>query len=1061
MINVSQTIKNSCKADKNTHTEYIIINNQTIYIKGKLNATAYKDTTFFGTFNMKVLEFETENTTQFRNREFEYYKVIDGNAFKVGTFITTEVVDNDSDENIKVTANDYALKFAVPYTSELDYGSGEITLYDVLEECCNQVGVELENKFIDNNSFKVDSNQFVNGELVGDVICAIAGISGNFATITNEDKLRLTFTNGTGAEQTATIDGTTKINASELKSIELLPKTTQETTTGKNKCPNNLTSGTASGITYTKNNDGSIKITGTASARVEPDLYNNSSNPIVFPAGTYKNTSNRMIILFTGGYNVLYANSTLTLNSSISVTRIYFRIENGESNLNETFYPQIIVNGQSETYEPYTGGIASPNPNYPQNIETITGENTIKVVGKNLLPISTLSNTTTNGITFTNNNDGSYTLNGTATGYTAFNLFTNLSFNGNYTYVLKDTATSGFALYIQSSSAGVGSTTTHTTINNNVAKLIIGIQQGTALSNLTIKPYVYSGNYDSTIEYEPYQEKVAKLNLGKNLINPYSTNIGTSNGITTTYNEDQSLSFSGTITSTWAYLTNQYSSGKINLNIPSGDYTFSIDKASSDYTTIIRLFYDSSNYQDITINKNTTSRTASVSNNTIAYQIYIGGLTSGTELNETLHFQLEKGSTATDYSPYFTPIELCKIGDYQDRLFKASGKNLFENIDMENAYITSTGEYQASTSNALYPYTKVKGGEKIILSTQIAVRGLSINEYNSAKTFIKRTQVNTGSNNTTINTITLDNNASYIRIVINYDNTSNFNQDTIDTLLVQLEYGNSRSEYEPYGNYWYKYNAIGKVVLDGSESGWALFFSTNGVFVNNNVVSSISNATGINCISNYFSNTYSRSYIRSNLDSVDNVCATNLAELILANKSISSVNDFKTWLSTHNTIVYYILATPTTTQITDDDLITQLEALIGATTYLGQTNIITSGTDLNPLLDVTTYAVDDPSFIITNSGNFKSKPIITIYGLGTIGLYLNGIQVLSLDMGETTSQITIDVAKLEAYNQETGALMNRSVTGDYNNLSLNVGENTITESGTLQGIEIENYSRWL
>ena len=116
---------------------------------------------------------------------------------------------------------------------------------------------------------------------------------------------------------------------------------------------------------------------------------------------------------------------------------------------------------------------------------------------------------------------------------------------------------------------------------------------------------------------------------------------------------------------------------------------------------------------------------------------------------------------------------------------------------------------------------------------------------------------------------------------------------------------------------------------------------------------------------------------------------------------------------------------------------------------------------ISPLLDVTTYSVDNPSFTITNSGNIYSKPIITIYGLGTVGLYLNGIQVLSLDMGSTTSQITIDVAKLEAYNQETGALMNRNVTGDYNNLVLNVGENTITESGTLQGLEVENYSRWL
>ena len=197
MISVSQAIKNSCKADSNTHTEYIVINNQTIYIQGKLSATAYKDTTFFGTFNMKVLQFETENTTQFRNREFEYYKVIDGNAFKIGNFITTEVVDNDSKETIRVTANDYALKFAIPYVSYLDYNSGQITLFDVLEECCTNAGVQLENESIDNGSFIVDSNQFVNGEMIGDVISAIAGISGNFATITSQNKLRLMFTNDT------------------------------------------------------------------------------------------------------------------------------------------------------------------------------------------------------------------------------------------------------------------------------------------------------------------------------------------------------------------------------------------------------------------------------------------------------------------------------------------------------------------------------------------------------------------------------------------------------------------------------------------------------------------------------------------------------------------------------------------------------------------------------------------------------------------------------------------------------------------------------------------------
>ena len=36
--------------------------------------------------------------------------------------------------------------------------------------------------------------------------------------------------------------------------------------------------------------------------------------------------------------------------------------------------------------------------------------------------------------------------------------------------------------------------------------------------------------------------------------------------------------------------------------------------------------------------------------------------------------QVEKGSTATSYAAYFEPIELCKIGTYQDYIYKSGGK---------------------------------------------------------------------------------------------------------------------------------------------------------------------------------------------------------------------------------------------------------------------------------------------------------------------------------------------------------------------------------------------------
>ena len=161
----------------------------------------------------------------------------------------------------------------------------------------------------------------------------------------------------------------------------------------------------------------------------------------------------------------------------------------------------------------------------------------------------------------------------------------------------------------------------------------------------------------------------------KNLIDPSSAYTGTSNGITTTYDSDtQSLSYSGTLTGTWCYLTN-----KINLKYPSGDYTFSINKSVAEHTTIIRLYYNENSYQDVTINKNTTSRNATVSNGIVAYQIYLGGLTISDELDNTLTFQLEIGNTATSiikHQEIEYPVNLdypenfCKIDDYADRYFK-------------------------------------------------------------------------------------------------------------------------------------------------------------------------------------------------------------------------------------------------------------------------------------------------------------------------------------------------------------------------------------------------------
>lgn len=65
-------------------------------------------------------------------------------------------------------------------------------------------------------------------------------------------------------------------------------------------------------------------------------------------------------------------------------------------------------------WEPYTGGKPSPSVEYPQTLE-------VGVTGAQLFDASTIQAITKNGVTFTNNGDGSITVRGTATAQTSTN----------------------------------------------------------------------------------------------------------------------------------------------------------------------------------------------------------------------------------------------------------------------------------------------------------------------------------------------------------------------------------------------------------------------------------------------------------------------------------------------------------------------------------------------------------------------------------------------------------------------------------------------------------------
>ena len=111
---------------------------------------------------------------------------------------------------------------------------------------------------------------------------------------------------------------------------------------------------------------------------------------------------------------------------------------------------------------------------------------------------------------------------------------------------------------------------------------------------------------------------------------------------------------------------------------------------------------------------------------------------------------------------------------------------------------------------------------------------------------------------------------------------------------------------------------------------------------------------------------------------------------------------------------------------------------------------------------VKTFTItNETSLNIRNNGNYISKPVITITGTGTINLSLNNEQLFVINIGDTSTQIALDINNMNAYNPTNNVFMNRSVTGNYDNFVLNVGSNTISWTGTITQIAISNYSRWI
>ena len=522
---------------------------------------------------------------------------------------------------------------------------------------------------------------------------------------------------------------------------------------------------------------------------------------------------------------------------------------------------QLEEGSTATSYEPYCGGIPSPNPNYPQDVNTVSGDNEIVVCGKNLFPSNQVPQTI-NGITLTKNNDGTYNLRGTATAQTIFRtneLLANILLtNGEtYTYSSSKQLPSGLTTRLETYdgttwkkdiTGKLTNATQYRTVvfndnDSNILRQSIFIENGITINVNNLGLMLEKGATATT--YEPYTDKSYLINLPveNKYENPTVIPITTDSSYSASTNRIDDKSFS--ITCIKQNSDNKSWFSEIELDIskfkPNTTYTLSKKHISIGTqftnqgalrTKINGAYGDTKNADSITFTTPSTLTSLAV--------LFYGAYNTTMSGESTITFtdiQLEEGSKVNSFTPYgTTPIELNKIGTYQDYFYKENGK-WYLHKETNKLVIDGSEGYDFSVDVNYYQNRNRYIVEKIDT------------EYSSA--------------------------APMISAVYNLASPS------------------PGTDYSRYDN----------VIL-------MRWLNTNQ---------------------------------KTRLD------------MMSSTLGISNVSDFKAWLANNNLVCYYVLPTPTNTEITDTSLISQLNAIEKAISYNNQTNINQTNNDLPFILNVEAF----------------------------------------------------------------------------------------------------------